>query len=283
MRTRVSLRLVGSATGKLAAAPDTLGELLEVATEKLQLSSPATRVFASSGDEIDNDDVQLIREGEVLYVSSGEDFRPPAELLAAVAADAPDEPHATVVEQAQPVVVVGTRLPLTHAAGGERGTVGAAAGTVAGAAPLECAAPSPREEDAEREERELAYLLGASPAAPAVSGALGATRVVEASVGDRLSTSLHGTSLTAHALAARGAGQQNVLASELLGLGIVHSLARAATSGLGFLRDAVTPDDPPARHEGPQDGSSSAEQNRERQLPSARGPPHVAHIRVPGI
>ena len=76
--TRLSLRRVGALTGKLAAAPGSLSELLALATKKLKLASSATRLFASSGDELeDDDDVLLLREEEVVYVSCGEDFSPP--------------------------------------------------------------------------------------------------------------------------------------------------------------------------------------------------------------
>jgi len=47
MATRVSLRRVGGTTAKKAALPATMAELLELATTKLALESPATRVFAA--------------------------------------------------------------------------------------------------------------------------------------------------------------------------------------------------------------------------------------------
>jgi hypothetical protein len=79
MASRLSLRLVGALTGKLAAVPGSLAELLALATKKLKLTSPATRIFTSSGDELDDDDdVVLLREDEVVYVSCGEDFSPVA-------------------------------------------------------------------------------------------------------------------------------------------------------------------------------------------------------------
>ena len=96
MPTRVSVRRVGAVAGKLAGCPDSLAELLALATKKLKLDAPATHIFTAGGDEIDDDDdVQLIREDEVLYVSCGEDFGPPT---AVPAAAAPPEP--AVVEEA---------------------------------------------------------------------------------------------------------------------------------------------------------------------------------------
>ena len=77
MATRVSLRRVGSTVGKKAALPATLDALLELATSKLGLTSPARRIFAEDGDEYDAEDVQLISKDDVLYVSCGEDFGPP--------------------------------------------------------------------------------------------------------------------------------------------------------------------------------------------------------------
>ena len=72
---RVSVRRVGSLTGKLAAAPESLAALLALATKKLKLDKPASHIFTASGDEFDdNDDVLLLREDEVVYVSCGEDF-----------------------------------------------------------------------------------------------------------------------------------------------------------------------------------------------------------------
>ena len=41
---RVSVRRVGSLTGKLAAAPESLAALLALATKKLKLDKPASRV-----------------------------------------------------------------------------------------------------------------------------------------------------------------------------------------------------------------------------------------------
>ena len=53
---RVSVRRVGSLTGKLAAALESLAALLVLATKKLKLDKPASRIFTASGDELDDDD-----------------------------------------------------------------------------------------------------------------------------------------------------------------------------------------------------------------------------------
>ena len=45
MPKRLSLRLVDALTGKLAAVPGSLVELLALATKKLKLTSHATRIF----------------------------------------------------------------------------------------------------------------------------------------------------------------------------------------------------------------------------------------------
>ena len=54
---RITLRRVGELTGKKAAMQASMAELLQVATTKLALASPATRIFASTGDEYDADDI----------------------------------------------------------------------------------------------------------------------------------------------------------------------------------------------------------------------------------
>ena len=76
MPTRIALRCVGSTYGMKAALPATMSELLDLATSKLGLTSPARRIFAEDGDEYD--DIGLIGKDEVLYVSCGEDYAPPA-------------------------------------------------------------------------------------------------------------------------------------------------------------------------------------------------------------
>eukprot|EP00966_Prymnesium_polylepis_P245045 5667912-Prymnesium_polylepis.1 len=80
MPTRISLRRVGGNTAKKAALPATMAELLELATKKLELQSPASRVFAADGGEYDADDLELIEKDDVLWVSCGEDFVVPTAL-----------------------------------------------------------------------------------------------------------------------------------------------------------------------------------------------------------
>ena len=74
---RVSLRRVGEASGCIAKLPESFGELLATADTKL-LKQPgsnlAKRVFAASGDEILEDDFELIEHDDVLYVSCGEEW-----------------------------------------------------------------------------------------------------------------------------------------------------------------------------------------------------------------
>ena len=73
MPTRLSLRRVGASVGKLA-----LSELLDLATRKLKLPTRASNIYTATGDEVDeDDDVLLLREDELLYVSCGEPFSPP--------------------------------------------------------------------------------------------------------------------------------------------------------------------------------------------------------------
>ena len=72
--TRVSLRYAGEVVGKKAALPASFEELLELATQKLQLLSPAKRIFSSDGDEYDADGLDLIHLDDILYVTCGENF-----------------------------------------------------------------------------------------------------------------------------------------------------------------------------------------------------------------
>jgi hypothetical protein len=90
---RVSLRRVGGSVIKKAALPATMAELLEVATRKLGLDSPAARVFGADGGEFDHDDLELIEKDDLLYISCGEEFfmSPVAERLDPV--DVLDQPE----------------------------------------------------------------------------------------------------------------------------------------------------------------------------------------------
>ena len=60
---RVALRRVGAYTGKKAALPPSMPELLDLAKSKLELASPATRIFSADGDEYDAGDIGLIGPG----------------------------------------------------------------------------------------------------------------------------------------------------------------------------------------------------------------------------
>ena len=57
------MRYLGSEVGKKVARPDTKGELLELAAKRLNLSTPALRVFAEGGDEYDGDEDVVLIEG----------------------------------------------------------------------------------------------------------------------------------------------------------------------------------------------------------------------------
>ena len=75
---RVNLRRVGETTGKMAMLPHSLDEVLDLATKKLELTTKgATRIFADTGDEIDEDAFPLIQPNDVLYVSCGEEWAQP--------------------------------------------------------------------------------------------------------------------------------------------------------------------------------------------------------------
>ena len=63
MPTRITVRYLGSEVGKKVARPDTKGELLELAAKRLNLSTPALRVFAEGGDEYDGDEDVVLIEG----------------------------------------------------------------------------------------------------------------------------------------------------------------------------------------------------------------------------
>ena len=108
MPTRITVRYLGSEVGKKVARPDTKGELLELAAKRLNLSTPASRIFAEGDDEYDGDeDVVLIESDEIIYVSCGEDFgstaptgapsAPPA--AAALAPTPPTAPQPAVLPQ----------------------------------------------------------------------------------------------------------------------------------------------------------------------------------------
>ena len=95
MAARISLRRLGDAVGKKAALPGTMEELLTLATKKLELGAPALRIFSESGDEYESDDIGLIGTNEVLYVSCGEAFYPPAAMTTAPSPPPPTPPLPT--------------------------------------------------------------------------------------------------------------------------------------------------------------------------------------------
>ena len=55
MPTRITLRRVGAKVGKKSVLPASMAELLELATIKLDLTSPARRIFSEQGDEYDEE------------------------------------------------------------------------------------------------------------------------------------------------------------------------------------------------------------------------------------
>ena len=73
-RHRILLRLNGAATGRVATLPSSFDELLDMAKRKLH--QPVTRLFLSTGDELDSDAMEVVREGDVIYASGGEVFSP---------------------------------------------------------------------------------------------------------------------------------------------------------------------------------------------------------------
>ena len=81
---RVTLRRVGESTGCMVQMPDSLGELLHMAVERLGLAAPPVALFAATGDEIGPEDY-----GE-WYGGWYGDWQPPAQPAAAAAAAEPD-------------------------------------------------------------------------------------------------------------------------------------------------------------------------------------------------
>jgi uncharacterized protein YjbI with pentapeptide repeats len=76
MKKRVTLYLNGTTwrqtTGRVILVPKQFGELLQIATAKLNLRRPATRLFNRHGGEVDA--IELLQNDDVLFVSAGEDF-----------------------------------------------------------------------------------------------------------------------------------------------------------------------------------------------------------------
>ena len=103
MKKRVTVFANGSSSGggHVLLVPKKLSELLLSATLKLQLPSCATRVFNRHGGEID--DVKLLQNDEVLFVSCGEDF-------------CFDARHQPATPRSAPIVVPITASPVIPAA-----------------------------------------------------------------------------------------------------------------------------------------------------------------------
>ena len=66
-KARLFIRRVGTSTGAMAKLPESYGELLQVASAKLGLPTPATLCFASTGDVIDEDAFELVDDEDVVY------------------------------------------------------------------------------------------------------------------------------------------------------------------------------------------------------------------------
>ena len=111
MASRISLRRIGDAAGKKVVLPATWAELLEVATRKLDLPSPAKRIFSEDGDEFDPEDFALIANDDVLYVSFGDETMPYAE--PATAKPPPDavEPSEAIAETLEATAEAATVEP----------------------------------------------------------------------------------------------------------------------------------------------------------------------------
>ena len=70
---RLTLRRIGSRTGRLIKRPDSWHDLLEQA--RAFIGSPVSRIFTALGDEVD--DIYLLESGDVVYVAGpGECWRP---------------------------------------------------------------------------------------------------------------------------------------------------------------------------------------------------------------
>jgi uncharacterized protein YjbI with pentapeptide repeats len=76
MKKRVTLYLNGTTwrqtTGRVVLVPKKFADLLLAATQKLALQRCATRLFNRHGGEVD--EIELIQNDDVLFVSAGEDF-----------------------------------------------------------------------------------------------------------------------------------------------------------------------------------------------------------------
>jgi hypothetical protein len=89
MAVRISLRPNGAEAGVVAKLPDECAKLLLIANSKLPgvTDAPFSRLFLASGDELDDDTLDLVAQNEVVYVSRGEPFLSPHALEALMPRD----------------------------------------------------------------------------------------------------------------------------------------------------------------------------------------------------
>lgn len=73
---RVRLRRVGEQAGCVRELPQSIAELLVLATKSLKLTENAQRAFLATGDEIG--DIDEIQNDDLIYISTGSDFERPA-------------------------------------------------------------------------------------------------------------------------------------------------------------------------------------------------------------
>lgn len=170
MATRIFLRKNGSSEpGCMAKLPATWAELLAVADTKLYRqpgSGNAKRVFAAAGDEILDDDYDLIESNDTLYVSLGEDWRAPAAGVPPL--------NATTPPQEQPMAAQLAQVP---ADGSTAATPSAAAVAASSPAvkPASASAEGPASPAAGGGAPAAAASPAASPSGSSPSGAAGAS------------------------------------------------------------------------------------------------------------
>ena len=114
---RIYLRQVGSETGVVAELPSAWNELVRLAETKLGFVP--LRFFLATGDELDEDGLDLVRSNEVIYVSGGGEDSPSTEPTSDATSEAlatlhspPEQRHRTVIALAN----------LSHHLQRERGT-----------------------------------------------------------------------------------------------------------------------------------------------------------------
>ena len=114
---RIYLRQVGSETGVVAELPSAWNELVRLAEAKLGFVP--LRFFLATGDQLDEDGLDLVRSNEVIYVSGGGEDSPSTEPTSDATSEAlatlhspPEQRHRTVIALAN----------LSHHLQRERGT-----------------------------------------------------------------------------------------------------------------------------------------------------------------